>query len=181
MRTLAADEASVRVRQSHFKSSQFTRGVPITAFGGASQPVTITGEVASVEGVHRQMLRTVRMTMAEGPIGKPFLAEGVSDTAGLFKCAAKLSHGEWIAAKRKVPHNRHSKAVLVIVTNTPIPGPRLFRFRHTPTMPTVRNFCKWALPVRLLFRSKAAGRLPGDLTMAIASKRLEVVVSCRSE
>lgn len=82
--------------------------------------------------------------MAEGPIGKPFLAEGVSDTARLFECAAKLRHGERIAAKSKVPHNRHGKAVLVIVTNTPIPGPQLFRLRHPPTMQTVRNVCNWA-------------------------------------
>lgn len=36
MRTLPADEAGVRVRQSHFKSSQFAHSVPITGFGGAS-------------------------------------------------------------------------------------------------------------------------------------------------
>jgi hypothetical protein len=43
-----------------------------------------------------------------------------------------------------VPHNRHGKAVLVVVTNTPIPGPQLFRLRHPPTMQTVRNVCNWA-------------------------------------
>jgi hypothetical protein len=55
-----------------------------------------------------------------------------------------------------VPHNRHGKAVLVIVTNAPIPGPQLFRPRHPPTMQTVRNVCNWALEEGPLVHTKAA-------------------------
>lgn len=39
IRTVAADAARIRMRQSHFKSTQLQRGIGVSGLGGASQPV----------------------------------------------------------------------------------------------------------------------------------------------